>query len=157
MKNLIAWILALTLMLTGCAAIAEDAGVSYTVQIESGLLNIRTKPNLHAEVAGTLYPGDTVKATGYNGGWTQIDAPVEAGTGWVKSEYLTTTTDGYGQYSNTSGGPVRIRNGIGGDKIGELKAGKKANVTAWAVDPDGACWAFIGKGYVMAQYLSKVE
>jgi len=121
------------------------------------VLYIRERPTRKSHDAGTLRAGETVVAIGYQGGWTLVEAPVEAGTGWVKSEYLTTSTEDYGQYFNSSGGPVRIRNGIGGTKTGELKAGKKVTVTAWGIDIDGATWAYIGRGYVMAKYLSKVE
>lgn len=147
------------LLLAGGALADTDHSVItlYVVQISSGVLNIREEPTLESPDAGDLYAGDTVVATGYESGWTRIESSVEVASGWVKSEYLTTSTEGYGQYANTSGGNVRIRDGIGGEKTGKVEAGKQVTVSAWGVDADGETWAFIGNGYVMAKYLSKVE
>ncbi len=159
MRKAMAMILLTVVLSTACMAARadDDGGVTCMVQISSGVLYIRERPTRKSHDTGKLRAGDAVVAIGYQGGWTLVDAPVEAGTGWVKSEYLTTSTEDYGQYINSSGGMVRIRDGIGGAKIGKLKAGKQVNVTAWAVDMDGETWAFIGTGYVMAKYLSKVE
>lgn len=150
--------LALLLAMIGSVAVAEESdGVTCIVQITSGNLNIRERPLLKSKAVGSLEASDRVVAIGYDGGWTLVEAPVEAGAGWVKSEFLTTSTDGYGDYANSSGGRVRLRNGVGGESLGWLPAGKRVTVSAWAEDMNGEHWAYVGKGYVMAQYLSKVE
>jgi len=137
----------------GAPALTEDAGQLFSVQITSGTLNIRDSPDLSGEVVGWLYPDDPVEVIGFSGGWAHVVAAVEAGVGWVKSEYLTTKPGIGGEYANDSGGRVRVRCGVGGKAIGWIKAGKIVTVTSWAEDDEGQEWAFIGEGYVLAQYL----
>jgi len=134
-------------------AFAETDGVVCQVCISGGTLNIRDKAGLDGEVIGILYPDDSVTGIGYSGGWTHVLASIEAGEGWVKSEYLTTDADGAEQYVNGSGGRVRIRAGVGGKAVGWVKAGHTVAVTSWAIDEDGNDWAYIGSGWVMGAYL----
>ncbi len=134
-----------------------ETAVYYTVTITSELLNIRDKPGFDGEIIGFLYPGDTVLAIGYDGGWTKVKASIESGEGWVKSEYLSTSAEDTGSYVNTSGGRVRVRDGIGGTETGWIKAGKTVTVQSWGTDDAGNAWAYIGTGYVMGKYFTKAE
>jgi len=128
------------------------------VQISSGTLNIRDSPGFNGEIIGRLYPDDTVEYMDSKNGWTLVKAEIEAGQGWVKSEYLTTGHAATGSYVNDSGGRLRVRKSAGGQEVVRfVKAGKTVAVQSWVTDKAGNAWAFVGDGYVRGDCISPAE
>ena len=136
----------------------EEASIIETrwVQVDDAL-RIRAKAGYDGEKIGRLYPGDEVQAIEDIAGWTLVLCDVEAGKGWVKSEYLTNRAADTGAYRNDSGGRIHIRDGVGGSPIDWLEDGKQISVTAWACDADGILWGFMDIGWVRYDCLSKVD
>lgn len=114
----------------------------------SGELNVRDAAGYDGQKIGYLMPGDAVGFVEHKHGWTLVTCGVEAGKGWVKTEYLTTDLDGAGEYVNTSGGRVRLRDAPDGKGIGWVKAGATVSVSGWVVDSDGREWGCTKSGYV---------
>lgn len=122
------------------------ADAQYTVTV-SDWCNVREEPRKDSADAGDLYAGDTVTGIGYQSGWVQVDASVEAGTGWVREDLLTLTDYPIGKHTNNTGGRVRLRSEPDGKATGWLKAGGTVDVIRW-VDVDGAAWAYTNRGYI---------
>lgn len=122
------------------------ADAQYTVTV-SDWCNVRELPDKASADTGNLYAGDVVTGTGYQAGWVQVDASVEAGTGWVREDLLTLADYPTGRYTNASGGRVRIRREPDGKAVGWLKAGGTVDVIRW-LDVDGAAWAVTKRGYI---------
>lgn len=156
-------ILALALLLASIAlwvfafphALAE-AGDSYTVSTTGDTLNIRKNPWVGAEVIGRLYPGDTVTLVSEGDGWSLVTAPIEAGQGYVKSDYLTLVLPDrpVGEYRNSSGGRARVRTQPDGKRVRWLEKDETVNVTRWT-SLDGDLWAYVGDGYVLGSCLEE--
>lgn len=137
-------------------ALAE-AGDEYTVNTAGDTLNIRDNPWVGADVIGRLWPGDTVTLISEDGGWSLVTASIEAGKGYVKSDYLTLATADkpLGTYRNASGGRVRVRTEPGGDRVRWLEDGDTVEVTRWT-DDGGERWGYVGDGYVLESCLTEV-
>ena len=154
MKALAACITALLLALSAVGGQAQ----TYYADITKGTLNIREGPGLDNAVIGSLYPGDEVESVESKDGWTHIKADIEAGGGWVKSEYLSTRYGVTGTYINHTGGRIRVRDSAGGKNVVRwVKAGKTVTVKSWAEDHKGNAWAFVGDGYVSGDCISPVD
>lgn len=122
-----------------------------------GELKIRETP--WGDKVGYLYPGDSVEFVEEKSGWTLIRCGIDAGGGWVKSEYLTTDTGGAGEYRNNGNGRVHIRKTPKITKKNHLKwleVGGVVTVTRWLIDEEGNEWGFTGDGYVLKDCVSKV-
>ena len=115
-------------------------------------VNVRTEARLDAEDIGDLYGGDVVAGRTYQDGWVLVDAPVEAGEGWVYAEYLTLKDMPTGCYTNASDGRVRIRREPDGKPRGWIKTGGTVDVQRW-VAVEGVAWAVTNKGYVDGSWL----
>lgn len=139
------------------AALAET-GDEYTVNTAGDTLNIRDNPWVGAEVIGKLWPGDTVELISEADGWALVSASIEAGQGYVKSDYLTLSTADkpLGNYVNSSGGRVRVRTEPGGERVRWLEAGDTVSVSRWT-DNGGKRWGFVGDGYVLGSCLTEVD
>lgn len=122
------------------------ADAQYTVTV-SDYCNVREEPDKDSADTGNLYAGDVVTGTGYQSGWVQVDASVEAGTGWVREDMLTLADYPTGRYTNVSGGRVHIRKTPDGDHAHWLDAGHTVDVIRW-VAVDGSAWAYTKKGYI---------
>ena len=122
------------------------ADAQYTVTV-SDYCNVRESPDKDSADTGDLYAGDTVTGTGYQAGWVQVDASVEAGTGWVREDLLTLADVPTGRYINNTGGRVNIRKTPDGKHADWLDAGHHVNVLRW-VDVDGTAWAYTKNGYI---------
>ena len=127
------------------------ADAQYTVTV-SDWCNVRELPDKQSADTGNLYAGDTVTGTGYQAGWVQVDASVEAGTGWVREDLLTLADYTTGRYTNNTGGRVHIRKTPDGDHAHWLGAGHHVDVIRW-VDVDGVAWAVTKRGYIDGSYL----
>lgn len=134
----------LVTILMFCSTALADA--QYTVTV-TDWCNIRERPDKDSADTGNLYAGDTVTGTGYQSGWVQVDASVEAGTGWVREDLLTLADYHVGKYTNASGGRVHIRKTPDGDHAHWLDAGHSVDVIRW-VDVDGVAWAYTKRGYI---------
>jgi len=139
----------LVTILMFCSTALADA--QYTVTV-SDWCNVREKPRKDSIDAGNLYAGDTVTGTGYQAGWVQVEASVEAGTGWVREDLLTLADYPVGTYTNSTGGRVHIRKTPDGDHAHWLDAGHSVDVTRW-VDVDGVAWAVTKRGYIKSDCL----
>lgn len=141
------WLSVLLLVLLACTSAMADA--QYTVTV-SDWCNVREMPRKDSIDTGNLYAGDVVTGTGYQAGWVQVDASVEAGTGWVREDLLTLADYPTGRYTNTSGGRAHIRKTpyVSDDNHARwLDAGHTVDVIRW-VDVDGTAWAYTAKGYI---------
>lgn len=138
--------------------VLAEGGDNYTVNTAGDPLNIRDKPWLGAEVIGTLWPGDTVTLISEDDGWALVAVDVEAGQGYVKSDYLTLANmdEPLGTYQNTSGGRVRVRTEPGGDRVRWLENGDTVDVSRWTV-ADGETWGYVGDGYVLGSCLEEAS
>lgn len=137
-------------------ALAE-AGNEYTVNTAGDTLNIRDNPWVGADVIGRLWPGDTVTLISEDGGWSLVTASIEAGRGYVKSDYLTLAKADkpLSTYRNASGGRVRVRTEPGGERVRWLEDEDIVDVSRWT-DAGGERWGFVGDGYVLASCLEEV-
>jgi uncharacterized protein YgiM (DUF1202 family) len=129
------------------------ADAQYTVTV-SDWCNVREKPRKDSIDTGNLYAGDTVTGISYQSGWVEVEASVEAGTGWVREDLLTLVDYPVGKYTNTSGGRVNIRKTPGGDHAHWLDAGHTVEVIRW-VAVDGSAWAYTKKGYIKSDCLEE--
>lgn len=143
--GLVIAILIVTLAMAQGIALAD---AMYTVTV-SDYCNVREAPDKDSADTGDLYAGDTVTGTGYQSGWVQVDASVEAGTGWVREDLLTLADFPTGRYTNNTGGRVNIRKTPDGKHAHWLDAGRTVDVIRW-VDVDGTAWAYTQKGYIKA-------
>lgn len=144
--GLVIAILIVTLAMVQGIALAD---AMYTVTV-SDYCNVREAPDKDSADTGDLYAGDTVTGTGYQSGWVQVDASVEAGTGWVRADLLTLDGVPTGRYTNASGGRVHIRKTPYVDKGNHahwLAAGHSVDVIRW-VDVDDVAWAYTARGYI---------
>ncbi|MDD3334118.1 MAG: SH3 domain-containing protein [Eubacteriales bacterium] len=140
------------------ASFAEEAPpVESRYVLVSDTLRVRDKDGFDGEIIGWLDAGDCVTVIRDGKGWTKVKCGVEAGEGWVKSEYLTNRAADAGRYKNTSGGRIHIRNGVGGGHLDWLDGGKTVTVTVWCSDAEGTLWGFMGDGWVKYDCLSKVD
>lgn len=148
----------LALCVLACTAALADVGDAYLVNTAGGTLNIRSNPWVGADVIGQLYPGDMVALISEGDGWSLVSASIEAGQGYVKSDYLTLadTGDPLGTYRNTSGGRVRVRTEPDGERVRWLEDGDTVAVTRWT-DAGGQRWGYVGDGYVLGECLQEVQ
>lgn len=148
-------VLVVVLVLTATAlwliALPALADAQYIVTA-SDYCNVREQPDQASTDTGNLYAGDIVTGTGYQAGWVQVIASVEAGTGWVRADLLTLADHPTGKHTNTSNGRVRIRREPDGKAIGWLNADGNVDVLRW-VDVDGTVWAHTARGYIKSDYL----
>lgn len=142
-----------------------------TVNITSGVLNVRSGPGSSYSRIGSLAKGKTFSVTGKaqdsSGTWWYTFS-YSGKTGYVTSQYVkttstasstTTVTDTTGTVNITSG-VLYVRSGPGTSysKLGSLTKGKTFTVTGKAQDSSGKWWyafSYNGKtGYVHSQYVT---
>lgn len=129
-----------------CVANAETM---YVHVGEGTFLNGRHDPKIGSAVEMRLHRGDEVTVLSIDGSWAQIEGG-EAGTAWCFVEYLASyppDTDAP-LYTVVSNGRVRVRQSPDGKTVGYVYDGNRVEVRFVM---DG--WAYIGNGYVMAEYL----
>lgn len=148
-------VLALGIALLVILIASAQADALYTITV-SDYANVREQPRKDSADIGDLFAGDTVIGIGYQDGWVQVEASVEAGQGWVRADLVTLVDKPVGRYTNTSGGRVRIRKTPGGDHAHWLEARHSVNVIRW-VDVNGTAWAVTDRGYVDGAWLEVVK
>lgn len=99
-----ALLLASILFFLGHPAEAETVYVSIR---EGTYLNGRMRPSTRSCVTMRLFNGDSLEVVSFDGEWVQVVGG-ESGTSYVKAEYLSELSSPV-QYTNVSGGRVRIR------------------------------------------------
>ena len=146
-----------------------------TVYATAGV-NIRAKASADADVIGTLIAGYSITRTSDSNGWSKVN--YDGQTGYIKSDYLTTTKPQAAENNNTSssssssksdieevnetvyataGVNIRAKASADADKIGTLVAGGSITRTGktssgWSrVDYDGQT------GYIKSDYLTTTK
>lgn len=152
MKRWIALLVALWMMLMLAwvtDAAAEEGCVMYVQVREGTLLNGRREPNLDSAILMRMERGFEVYVLRVKNGWAEIVGG-EAGTCWCAVEYLADYPPGENapQYTVVSSGRVRVRQTPDGKAVGYVQPGDTVEVRFMI---DG--WAYIGSGYVMAEFL----
>lgn len=158
----IRWMMVLLVMLTlllipiGATAVDEEGlrpPVYMTVALpDTQLLNVRKQAKKDASVWGTQRGDTQLYVTELDGAWAIVDYDGE--TGYVLVSYLEITADV--DCAVESDGRVRIREKPGGKVVSFLHDGDMVHIKAWRYDSDGALWARISGGYVLASYLELI-
>lgn len=149
--------LMLLLLPIGATAV-DDEGlrppVYMTVSLpDTQLLNVRKQAKKDASTWGTQRGGAQLYVTDLDGAWATVDYDGE--TGYVLVSFLEITADV--DCAVVSDGRVRIREKPGGKVVSFLHDGDTVHVKAWRYDSDGALWARLSSGYVLASYLELKE
>lgn len=144
----------------GLTALGIDPACAETmyVAVEKGShLNGRASP-VDGAIEAKLLPGWEVEVVRTADGWALIDGYGEGGCCWVDAHYLAPE-----QMNETACEPVEMRAAVdklrvrrcpGGDVCMRLSKGDRVTVTGW-MQMDGTRWAYIGTGWVMAEYLEQ--
>lgn len=119
-------------------AAPEEPAVTETLTA-TDKVNVRAAADTSAEKLGTVERGQTVTRTGTEGDWSIID--YNGATGYIKSEYLTTSASGSTATDETAdpiaeGTVVTLQNTVNvrssmsetADKVGTAYAGEKVTV-----------------------------
>ena len=153
MKRLTILIVATWLML-GLAilhtATADEPCTMYVHVREGTFLNGRLAPNMDSEIMMYLGRSYDVTVLQVKNGWALIEGG-EAGTCWCCVDYLAdyAPDDEAPLYTVEANGRVRVRRTPGGATVRYVHDGDTVEVRFLF---DG--WAYIGDGYVMAEYLT---
>ena len=133
-------------------ALAADDAYTLFVHVQDGsYLNGRMKPSKDSAIEIRLFRGDAVSVITIENGWAEIIGG-EAGTAWCCVDYLADyPPDGDVRlYTVVANGRVRVRRTPDGDVVGYVQNGDTVEVR-FVIDG----WAYIGNGYVMADYLEE--
>jgi uncharacterized protein YgiM (DUF1202 family) len=132
-------------------AAAENAAVMYVHVRDGTYLNGRHDPVRDSAVEMRLYRGDEVAVIGLADNWVQIEGG-EAGSCWCCADYLADypPDEDPPLYTVVSNGRVRVRQSPDGKTVRYVRAGDTVEVR-FVIDG----WAFLGDGYVMAEYLER--
>lgn len=145
-------ICAACMLLIAAHMVPAEALTLYAAHKEDEL-NVRQSPN--GSRVGYLLPGDSGEYIRQDGEWVLLALGIEDGKGWVNAQYLTVDPAAAGQYTNASGGRVRIRKTPAGKASGWLESGKTVDVTAVLPDANGDLWGKTKKGYIAMKYLER--
>ncbi len=148
--------------------------VKETVYATAGV-NIRAKASADSDVIGTLIAGYSITRTSNENGWSKVD--YNGKTGYIKSDYLTTTKPQAAETTNTNnttntsssenaieevnetvyataGVNIRAKASADSDRIGSLAAGNGITRTG-KVSNGWSRVEFSGKtGYIKSDYLT---
>ena len=151
MKRYLVILTAIWLMLA--LAWVADAETMYVHVRDGTYLNGRRDPNMQSPILMTMGRGDDVEVTSVNNGWAEILGG-EAGSCWCCVDYLAdySPDESAALYTVVSNGRVRVRQSPDGKAVGYARNGDTVTVRFIL---DG--WAYIGEGYVMAEYLERRE
>ena len=120
---------------------------------DTQLLNVRKQAKKDASAWGTQRGGTQLYVTELDGAWATVDFDGEMG--YVLVAYLEITADV--DCTVVSDGRVRIREKPGGKVVGFLHDSDIAHIKAWRYNSEGALWARLSSGYVLASYLELKE
>jgi hypothetical protein len=154
MKRLTAMLFA-TWLILGLAflhdAAAEEGCVMYVHVRDGSFLNGRREPNLQSPILMTMERGFEAHVIGVKNGWAEIEGG-EAGTAWCCVDYLADYRPGEDAplYTVVSDGRVRVRQSPDGKTVDYVWDGDTVKVR-FVIDG----WAYIGRGYVMAEFLEE--
>lgn len=156
-RGLAALAAAIALALYPACACALDSGRTvYVMVAESSWLNIRERPEAHAPVTLRLTRGDelTVYRIGTDG-WAEV---CRAGDpGYCRAAYLCDDAPADAVRCRTAAPRLKVRAAPGGKVLRRLRQNTPLTVRGWLTDDDGARWANIGDGFVLASCLAAAE
>ena len=149
LKKIAGLIIVMVLALTAFNPPVSHAATYQYAVVKADSLNVRSNPDLNAQVIGKLKQNEQVKWTANENGWVKI---VHGSTmGWVSGDYLSIT-----EKSGTAEGSsvnVRSKAGLDGNVISKLNKGTKVTIQS---ETDG--WYYIKyagiTGWVSKQYIS---
>ena len=123
-------------------------------------LNARSKPRTGV-IEAKLERGWAVEVAETTDGWAAITGWGECGTCWVDVRYLSEEapkdpTPCKPEKMQTKADKVRLRAYPGGEVLRRLEKGAAVTVTGW-VTHEGAAWAQVEGGYVMAEFLEGMK
>ena len=165
MKRLMAFCLALMLVVCAIPMPQADAATNMTATVKGGWLRLREQPNTNAKTIASYYTGTKVTILGTSGSWYYVQ--VGNHKGYMLGSYLNVNADSgssnapSGNLNITAwiisgdGGNVRLRSGPGTTYgvLASYPIGTKVTILA-----KGTNWFQIsvnGKvGYMMSQYLT---
>jgi hypothetical protein len=132
-------------------AVAEEGCVMYVHVREGSFLNGRREPNLDSPIMMKMERGFEAHVIGVKNGWAEIEGG-EAGTAWCCVDYLADYRPGEDAplYTVVSVGRVRVRQSPDGEAVGYVRDGDTVEVRFVI-----GGWAYIGSGYVMAEFLEE--
>jgi len=152
MKRTLGLLAAVWLMLALAWAAEATADTTMYVHVRDGTyLNARHNHAADSAVEMRLYRGDAVEVVALDGGWAEIEGG-EAGTCWCCVDYLADYPPDQDAplYTVVANGRVRVRQSPDGKAVRYLQDGDAVEVR-FVIDG----WAYIGSGYVMADYLER--
>ncbi len=144
-------------------AAAEPEEKKETVYATAGV-NIRAKASADSDIIGTLIVGYSITRTSDSDGWSKVD--YNGKTGYIKSEYLSTTKPQIDNSSTTeevketvyatAGVNIRAKASTDSEILGTLAAGssitRTSNSNGWSkVDYNGKT------GYIKSDYLTTTK
>lgn len=150
--------------------VTSVSNLNGTVNVTSGVLNVRSGPGSSYSKIGSLAKGKKFSITGKiqdsSGTWW-YRLSLSGKTGYVSSKYIKTTSTASSTTTltntkgtvNISSGTLTVRSGPGTSysSIGSLAKGKTFNVTGKAKDKSGKWWYILSyngkKGYVYSSYV----
>ena len=123
-------------------------------------LNARSKPRTGA-IEAKLERGWAVEVVETRQGWAAITGWGECGTCWVDARYLSAEapkdpTPCKPEKMQTKADKVRLRAYPGGEVLRRLEKGTAVTVTGWVIH-EGAAWAQVDGGYIMAEFLEVAQ
>lgn len=131
-------------------AIGGDGELVWVLCNPKSFVNIRTGPSGRSEIGGRAECGDRYFTDGTKRkGFVHVDAPIEAGDGWISDRYIVYTEPVYvGKVCRIqSKGRVACREYIGGDRTRWLNDGDEVTVY-WMAE-----WAVTNKGFIQSEFI----
>ena len=156
-RILIAYTLAVAIMLAGVVPGSADADTMtmYVFCSPDGIVNIRERASIHAEISGRLFFGDAVqvsrrKKDNHGRIWCRVEDVTEWGYGWVSAAYLSddmpVVTDQDAVI--VSNGRVQVRTEPDGERKAWIQPGDQVHVLV-----STGAWSLTDRGYIMSHLL----
>lgn len=135
---------------TGLAEEADYGEICWVICNPKSFVNIRVNPSGRSDVGGRAECADRFCTDGVKKkGFVHVDAPIEAGDGWISERYIVYSEPVYvGKVCRIeSSGRVACREYIGGDRTRWLRDGDEVTVY-WMAE-----WAVTNKGFIQSEYI----
>lgn len=143
-------ILVITILMVIASSAAAETTVMYVCCSPDGSVNIRERPNIHSNISGRLYCGDSVEIVAYKNGWCKAADVTEWGYGWIRADYLLpdplTVSDTWTTVE--ASGRVAIRCTPDGKRSSWAQPGDTVHVIM-----SSATWSLTDAGYIKTEYL----
>ena len=136
-------------------ATAEEAADTRYVLVDSGSwLNIRERPEAHAEVIIRMERGDALQVDSVSAdGWAAVDRAGDSG--YCRVEFLCDSLPDTETLCTATVDKLRVRSlpDTRATAVKKLRKGDQAAVAAF-LTLDGTRWAHVAGGFIMADYLT---